>query len=308
VYRFRHTRHRAANQEIVDDRKVLPGNVAIPQEFVQRNQTVPASASDALKDQAAAKTAAADAPSFHCQECQKTFRSQQGLKTHIRQVHELRMYEKNRSDVKLKCPFCPREYDDRSALWQHTVNKHSDELERSEGTDGNRPAQISTTSSTEVFRLPEEGGTSHLVRDRPIWKGKAESSEGKPAVCGRCSVPEEYKGMKVRIWEEEGFYACPVCGQSVPLDWSVEEHLETLKPLLGLGAECTICKKKFIEHRALKQHMNYCKRKQKEGLAESKGAPASDGCPSILALALPVALTTAAAFLLYRQASGQLRS
>jgi hypothetical protein len=106
--------------------------------------------------------------------------------------------------------------------------------------------------------------------------------------------------MKVRVCEEEGFYACPVCGQSVPLDWTVEEHLETLKPLLGLNAECGICNKKFIEHRALKQHMNYCKRKKQDRDAQLAAEQRKIRIDR-LRIALPIVLSGGAALLLYRQ-------
>lgn len=36
---------------------------------------------------------------------------------------------------------------------------------------------------------------------------------------------------------------CDVCGQAVPGHWVMGQHLETLKPLLGLRARCMVCDK-----------------------------------------------------------------
>lgn len=59
--------------------------------------------------------------------------------------------------------------------------------------------------------------------------------------------------------EEVKFIGCPVCSQAVPERWGMAQHLETLKPLVGLNAKCIMCEKTFIEHRALRQHLNFCK-------------------------------------------------
>lgn len=55
------------------------------------------------------------------------------------------------------------------------------------------------------------------------------------------------------------FFPCPVCGQAVPSQWGLEQHQESLKPLVGLYARCRYCEKTFIEHRALMQHANFCR-------------------------------------------------
>jgi hypothetical protein len=36
---------------------------------------------------------------------------------------------------------------------------------------------------------------------------------------------------------------CEVCGQAVPSHWQMGQHLETLKPLIGMKAVCMICDK-----------------------------------------------------------------
>eukprot|EP00812_Abedinium_dasypus_P009004 NODE_2725_length_887_cov_100.542067.p2 GENE.NODE_2725_length_887_cov_100.542067~~NODE_2725_length_887_cov_100.542067.p2 ORF type:complete len:262 (-),score=65.29 NODE_2725_length_887_cov_100.542067:86-778(-) len=90
--------------------------------------------------------------------------------------------------------------------------------------------------------------------------GTSSAIENADEIAARVKYLREVEGV-ARIWPDEGFYACPTCGQSVPLDWSLLDHLDTLKPLLGVAVKCRICDKAFIEHRALKQHLNHCARR-----------------------------------------------
>ena len=59
----------------------------------------------------------------------------------------------------------------------------------------------------------------------------------------------------------DDFIPCAVCGQAVPSRWHMDQHLEMLKPLCGMNAECKVCHKPHIEHRALRQHLNFCRLK-----------------------------------------------
>ena len=60
---------------------------------------------------------------LECAECGKAFSSAQGLKTHVRQVHELLKYA-DRSES-LKCESCGRAFRDSEALTQHRLAAHS---------------------------------------------------------------------------------------------------------------------------------------------------------------------------------------
>ena len=51
---------------------------------------------------------------------------------------------------------------------------------------------------------------------------------------------------------------------AVPEIWKLEDHTELLKPLMGIQATCGLCERKFIETRALRQHLNFCRLKQRE--------------------------------------------
>ncbi len=77
-----------------------------------------------------------------------------------------------------------------------------------------------------------------------------------------------YQGPLTDIEISEGvdvtFVPCDVCGQAVPATWPMRQHRETLKPLVGIRAECIMCSRTFTEHRALRQHLNFCRIKVSE--------------------------------------------
>ncbi|EGD73634.1 hypothetical protein PTSG_05342 [Salpingoeca rosetta] len=146
------------------------------------------------------------APAAHvCQECGKGFALRRGLKTHTRQVHELKKYGQWTPNMKkqLTCDECGKRFHDDEALWQHRVSKHS----AAPAPDPQRPL-----STADELTAPDV----HYI-------------------------------------------PCPVCGQAIPDYWHIEQHLEMLKPLVGIKAVCKLCSKVFTEHRALGQHLNFCR-------------------------------------------------
>ena len=64
---------------------------------------------------------------------------------------------------------------------------------------------------------------------------------------------------------ETDFVPCEVCAQAVPTIWHMDQHLEMLKPICGMKALCKVCGRTFIEHRALRQHLNFCRLKVSDG-------------------------------------------
>ncbi|CAE7465714.1 ZNF699 [Symbiodinium natans] len=83
---------------------------------------------------------------LRCTECGKVFSCTQGLKTHVRQVHELKKYDRSRGI--LSCQTCGRAFQDSEALTQHNLAAHSgDSVGRSRpkvgyGYDGHRACQV----------------------------------------------------------------------------------------------------------------------------------------------------------------------
>lgn len=55
------------------------------------------------------------------------------------------------------------------------------------------------------------------------------------------------------------YIPCDVCGMAVPTFYHRDQHLENLRPLVGVTAACLLCGRQFIEDRALRQHLNHCR-------------------------------------------------
>ena len=234
VYRFFPGWRRDSEQKAVrDDRATLDQSAFKAVEV--RNMCVPASNFGSIAEEEilqidfAEKLKLTDS-TLSCEECCREFRSAQGLRTHMRQVHELKKYADICKPVaELACDICSKTFRNSEALWQHKISKHE--------------------------------GAGHLERDLPDWKQEVLKKTQDLVVEKQQRVTDLKNQGVTKIFEDEGFYACPVCQQAVPLEWDLEKHLTTLQPLLGVAAECDCCGKKFIEYRALKQHMNYCRKK-----------------------------------------------
>eukprot|EP00392_Amoebophrya_sp_AT5.2_P004539 g4547.t1 len=141
----------------------------------------------------------------------------------------------------------------------------------------------STSSSFSVEQVllnrGSVGAESHLVRDKYVLDltlGAASDGYGRKRDQDMLSsgsdglaagevvdveVPKSPRNTS-KCGSVNAFYSCGICGQAVPSHWSVHDHVMTLRPLLKLDLECDLCGKKFIEHRALRQHLNYCRAKR----------------------------------------------
>uniref|UniRef100_A0A0G4FQG7 C2H2-type domain-containing protein n=1 Tax=Chromera velia CCMP2878 TaxID=1169474 RepID=A0A0G4FQG7_9ALVE len=233
---------------------------------------------------------------FQCSFCGRLFPSLQGAKTHIRQVHELGKYgdwESSRGKGKgkegfseggeggLPCRVCGKRCADEEARWQHETAKHGRHAAAYAGqllvpTSEEGPACSSSARSSGGLGEPpaaanlggEEDEGAAGASSISVGRGESEGFEGSVGtvtVQGRlvrgfklpfkesvAGPPSEQTGAEVR------FHACEVCGQAVPDVWGMSQHLESLKPLVGLNARCERCDRRFIELRALQQHLNFC--------------------------------------------------
>lgn len=158
-----------------------------------------------------------------CGDCGKSFSCAQGLRTHKRQVHELKVYgdvwtpSATSSPSLETCPDCSRTFRDAQALWQHTLAQHRRGGKKTKGPHGARGPSLLFSGS-----------------DAPIgYAGEDEGGHG------------------------YGFVPCEVCGMAVPKGTPMEAHLEALRPLVELTLHCP-CGRDFVEVRALEQHSNFC--------------------------------------------------
>jgi hypothetical protein len=62
---------------------------------------------------------------FYCKECDKSFLSAQGIKTHRHMVHTLNLFDRTKKWECIKCP--GRTFTTADGLYQHNVAKHSDQ-------------------------------------------------------------------------------------------------------------------------------------------------------------------------------------
>eukprot|EP00933_Yihiella_yeosuensis_P006988 TRINITY_DN111854_c0_g1_i1.p1 TRINITY_DN111854_c0_g1~~TRINITY_DN111854_c0_g1_i1.p1 ORF type:complete len:521 (+),score=111.28 TRINITY_DN111854_c0_g1_i1:51-1613(+) len=158
---------------------------------------------------------------FTCETCGKSYSCAQGLKTHRRQVHELKKYGET-SEQEL-CTVCGRKFRDKEALWQHEKAAHS-EAEK---------------------QAAESGSTS-----------KGRGARGPSLLPGAPGLNDAEQEERIKS-SRYGYETCKICGMAIPRGTSMAAHLEALKPLVSLSLRCA-CGKNFVEQRALEQHSRFC--------------------------------------------------
>eukprot|EP00929_Paragymnodinium_shiwhaense_P048982 TRINITY_DN24727_c0_g1_i1.p1 TRINITY_DN24727_c0_g1~~TRINITY_DN24727_c0_g1_i1.p1 ORF type:complete len:645 (-),score=122.53 TRINITY_DN24727_c0_g1_i1:191-2047(-) len=232
---------RAADSPLLEALPPDAPQVLAPEESFKR--TVPAAGHGKEKALAcnvpdADPTTYRPAARFACHICTKEFSCKQGLKTHVRQVHELQKYGNSwqQSEASKECTECGKSFKDEGALQQHLLAVHSGgDVSKVRGARG--PSTLGFGSTLDDLKQGEAGRS-------PLD-----------------AVHEDDEGY--------GYTPCPVCGMAVPKGTAMADHLEALKPLVNLSLTCELCSKPFVETRALQQHMRFCRAdaeaKQQEG-------------------------------------------
>jgi ribosomal protein L44E/predicted RNA-binding Zn-ribbon protein involved in translation (DUF1610 family) len=157
---------------------------------------------------------------FACSQCERSFKSAQGLRTHVHMVHELDAGTAKK--VLLPCAFCDRTFKKEDARRQHQVAKHGkDPLIKPDWYEQQRTA---TTGSTAAAPSQEASETT-------IATTTAATSEPKP---------------------------CSICQLSFPNADEFDAHWQKLQPRAAAQRKCATCSREFDEERALRQHQNFC--------------------------------------------------
>jgi hypothetical protein len=157
-----------------------------------------------------------------CQECDKSFKSAQGLKTHVHMVHELQAAGPTApAAAPLQCEFCDRTFKNEDAQQQHRLAKHGkDQLIK--------PDWYVTT---EQMVTQQEQPDSTLLYEKV--GGSSGATQATPKACSIC---------RLEFATTEEF----------------DRHWTKLQPKQVEEFLCTNCERSFGEERALRQHQNFC--------------------------------------------------
>lgn len=162
---------------------------------------------------------------FACDDCEKSFKTAQGLKTHVHMVHELGQNggataakSATAATLLLPCGFCPRTFKNEDAQRQHQLAKH---------------------------------GSDQLIQ--PDWYQKQQELQ---QVAGGEAAKVESPTSEAAQQQQ---LTCSICHFVYPTQSAFDAHWQDLKPKEVVLRNCTHCGRAFDEERALRQHHNFCK-------------------------------------------------
>ena len=177
--------------------------------------------------------------SFQCKHCERAFSTAQGLRTHTRQVHVLKLYDShNGGRSKAKCFVCDRVFASDDALGNHVRAKH--------GKDQAIPAHWKMHSS-QMHSSQQAGGASSRDATTSALARNSSASTSAPA------------GPAALTCNSSTPVRCNICNCIYPDQDSYRKHYVSLQPIVKkLPHPCPGCHKIFGDTRALRQHMNFC--------------------------------------------------
>ncbi|KAG7388688.1 hypothetical protein PHYBOEH_007769 [Phytophthora boehmeriae] len=162
---------------------------------------------------------------FACDQCERSFKSAQGLRTHVHMVHELEGTAPTRA--LLPCSFCDRTFKKEDARRQHQLAKHGkDPLIKPDWYEQQQLANEKTSAQ------PAEMASS-----------EAKTSQEQP-------VPPTTTTTLAKM--------CDICQHSFASDGEFDAHWQKLQPRSSSKRKCSTCSREFDEERALRQHQNFC--------------------------------------------------
>ena len=147
----------------------------------------------------------------HYEGCDRTFSSAQGLKTHVRQVHEMKKYGDGQQRCEIICPQCEKPCRDQAALEQHILAKHS-------GHDA--PQKVTGTICPTI-----------ISNDYPSNRGDEADVEAEQVVCEACGVKlpggsyQKHMELLGLAPHAAGQEKCPKCGREFRDARALHQHM-----------------------------------------------------------------------------------
>ena len=144
--------------------------------------------------------------------------------------------------TEMHCPHCPRILGSQRALKQHIHMVHTLALF---GTDWS-PTRLSTH---QCEQCPKMFTDTQSLLQHTISKHSDEIAQ--------------YPSSTAANGVDYKFVPCEICGMAtIDSEDGKANHLESLKPAIGMKIKCPICENLFIESRALDQHLRVCRSKK----------------------------------------------
>ncbi|GMF38246.1 unnamed protein product [Phytophthora fragariaefolia] len=160
---------------------------------------------------------------FACSQCERSFKSAQGLRTHVHMVHELEGGAPKK--VLLPCEFCDRTFKKEDARRQHQLAKH---------------------------------GQDPLIK--PDWYEQQQAAAGSESTAAVGAAQESTAPSTTRSTTEPK--TCSICQLSFSSVQDFDAHWQKLQPRAAAKRKCAACEREFDEERALRQHQNFCSSKK----------------------------------------------
>jgi uncharacterized C2H2 Zn-finger protein len=159
---------------------------------------------------------------WRCNECSRDFTSEQGVKTHINQVHILEITgpAKNIGIEYLYCNQCNKIFSNENALFQHTKSKH-ESLKESDNRNNNSSNDENATNNDN------------------------NNSNNDNTNANNTNVTQTVE--------------CMVCGLKFLTNGELELHNQQYKPIdVDNQLQCPQCDKTCRDQRGLDQHITFC--------------------------------------------------
>ncbi|CAH0475202.1 unnamed protein product [Peronospora belbahrii] len=164
---------------------------------------------------------------FACTQCERSFKSAQGLRTHVHMMHELEAGGVSMTTL-LLCKYCDRTFKKEDARRQHQLAKHGkDPLIKPDWFEPQQSIASTIKSSGESSFFNEKDSVT-IAKTTATATGTFEAK------------------------------TCLICELTFTTRAEFDAHWQKLQPRITVKRICFNCSRTFDEERALRQHQNFC--------------------------------------------------